>query len=97
MGPYLDEREQPQPELLASTYRAVFSLASRYRLRSLALCPISTGFYGHPKDLAAQVAMTEAVRWLHEDAHARTLDRLIFCAFDDPNLSAYQAALRQLE
>lgn len=37
------------------------------------------------------MAVTEAVQWLQKDEHAPTLDRLIFCAFDDPNAIRYPA------
>ncbi len=60
VGPYLTEGDaQPQPQVLKKTYEAILQLLEENGLRSVALCPISTGFYGHPKDMAAKVNFWE--------------------------------------
>jgi O-acetyl-ADP-ribose deacetylase len=94
VGPYLDEQQNPQPDILRKTYEQILHLCSEYELRSIALCPISTGFYGHPKELSAKIAMKAAIDWFNTPQSSH-MQRVIFVAFDDPNLSAYQTALKE--
>ncbi|HEU5204029.1 MAG TPA: O-acetyl-ADP-ribose deacetylase [Candidatus Limnocylindrales bacterium] len=46
-----------EPELLASAYRTSFRLAAELGATSVAFPSISTGVYGYPVDLAAQIAI----------------------------------------
>jgi O-acetyl-ADP-ribose deacetylase (regulator of RNase III) len=49
--------DRPEDELLASCYRNALELADRRGLRSVAFPAISTGVFGYPMDLAAEVAL----------------------------------------
>eukprot|EP01122_Echinamoeba_exundans_P016759 TRINITY_DN859_c0_g1_i1.p2 TRINITY_DN859_c0_g1~~TRINITY_DN859_c0_g1_i1.p2 ORF type:complete len:136 (-),score=19.08 TRINITY_DN859_c0_g1_i1:293-700(-) len=94
VGPYFDEQGQPQPDVLRATYRAIFRLVEENNVRSIALCPISTGFYGHPKQMAAEISVEVALQWLSTKTQAeKERIKIIFCAFDNPNLGAYKEAL----
>ena len=46
-----------EPELLASAYRTALRLAAELGATSVAFPSISTGVYGYPVDLAAQIAI----------------------------------------
>jgi O-acetyl-ADP-ribose deacetylase len=97
VGPYFDEEGKPQPEVLRDTYRAIFRLVDENQIRSIALCPISTGFYGHPKPLAAEISISSTLDWLNtKTQEERDRIRVIFCAFDNDNLGAYKGALAKI-
>lgn len=57
VGPYWLGGRMHEEEKLASCYRTSIKLAKDKRLVSIAFPCISTGVYGYPKDLAAQVAV----------------------------------------
>jgi O-acetyl-ADP-ribose deacetylase (regulator of RNase III) len=78
-----------EPELLASAYRASMRLAIEHGLRSIAFPAISTGIFGYPLDRATAVAV-EAVR--ESVARPSSIEHVIFAAFSDDVLRAYQAA-----
>lgn len=64
VGPVWQGGQQGEPDLLASAYRACWEVAKVHGCASLALPALSTGAYGYPLDLAAQVALHEAAQWL---------------------------------
>lgn len=58
VGPRWSGGDRGEPELLASCYRRCLALADDLGLRSLAFPAISTGAFGFPADLAAEIAIT---------------------------------------
>jgi O-acetyl-ADP-ribose deacetylase (regulator of RNase III) len=60
-------------------------------LKSIAFPNISTGVYGFPKDLAAKIAIS-AVR--EELKRAKSIEKAIFCIFDEENLKVYSRELQ---
>lgn len=90
VGPVWRGGQHGEPELLASCYRRSLDLAGAKGVASLAFPSISTGIYGYPVELAAQVAIAtvrEAGR-----AHPQ-LGEVIFCCFAAADLAVYEAAL----
>ena len=57
VGPVWHGGGAGEPELLASAYRTSFRLASELGAASVSFPSISTGVYGYPIDLAAQIAI----------------------------------------
>ena len=57
VGPVWHGGAAGEPELLASAYRTSLRLAAELGATSVAFPSISTGVYGYPVDLAAQVAI----------------------------------------
>jgi O-acetyl-ADP-ribose deacetylase (regulator of RNase III) len=80
--------------LLAACYRSALDLAAAHKLASLAFPAISTGVYGYPRDLAAEVAMRATRRAL---AQQDIVELVRFVLFDEQARSVYEQALRALD
>ena len=87
VGPVWRGGTEGEPEILASCYRNVLAVADAVGAASVAFPAISTGIFGYPQDLAAEVAVT-TVRAADTDV---TLVR--FIAFDRATLECYLALL----
>jgi O-acetyl-ADP-ribose deacetylase (regulator of RNase III) len=83
VGPVWRDGTAGEPETLASCYRNALGVADQVGARSVAFPAISTGVYGYPLGLAAEVAVTTA-RAADTDV---TLIR--FVAFDGATLTRY--------
>ncbi|TFW21687.1 O-acetyl-ADP-ribose deacetylase [Duganella callida] len=86
VGPVWRGGGHEEPELLASCYRRSLELAVANGVRSLAFPSISTGIYGYPVELAAEVAVStvKAVRFDGE---------MVFCCFSVGDLQVYERLL----
>jgi len=80
-----------EPELLASCYRRSLSLAATQGAQSIAFPSISTGIYGYPVALAAQVAVATVRTVLPE--LPTTIQDVVFCCFSDSDLAVYRQLL----
>ncbi len=90
VGPVWRGGAHGEPALLAACYWRSIQLASGHGLRSLAFPCISTGAYGYPPELAAQVAVTTVREALA--AHPG-LEQVMFCCFAASDLLLYQRLL----
>jgi len=88
VGPVWRGGDAHEDELLASCYARSIDVACELGARSVAFPAISTGVYGYPGDLAAEVAVREA-----RAADAEAFDELVLVAFDDPTLERYRRLL----
>jgi O-acetyl-ADP-ribose deacetylase len=90
VGPIWRGGSYGEKEILASCYTRSLRLAADMGLASVAFPCISTGVYGYPKELAAQVAV-ETVR--NCVAGEKVIKEVIFVCFSAAELTTYAALL----
>ena len=89
VGPIWYGGNRAEPELLRSAYERSFQIAREHGdIRSIAFPAISTGVYGFPKKLAAEIALGVM------SANEPEFERIVACLFDDENFALYAAATR---
>ena len=81
-----------EPELLASCYRRSLSIADRQSVASIAFPSISTGIYGYPIELAAQIAIDTVTSSI---SRLVNIQEVIFCCFSATDLDVYQRLLQE--
>jgi O-acetyl-ADP-ribose deacetylase (regulator of RNase III) len=90
VGPVWHGGGRGEPALLASCYRRSLEVAREIGARRVAFPCISTGVYGYPADLAADVAVA-TVR--ETAARLDAFDELVFCCFSAADVALYEARL----
>ena len=80
VGPVWHGGHKDETTLLASCYRNSLVLALEKKLKSIAFPAISTGAYGFPKKLAAEIAVNESRRFLAKNNYPK---KVIFVAYDE--------------
>lgn len=89
VGPVWSGGSHGEANLLAGCYRRSMELAREYKVKSIAFPAISTGIYRFPREQAAEIA----VRTVREHLEASSVDRVVFCCFDDPTADIYERIL----
>lgn len=92
VGPVWEGGAANENEFLASAYKNSLILAISNAVKSIAFPNISTGVYGFPKNQAAVISINAVTEFLHSDT---TLQKVIFCCFDEENFTIYQELLNQ--
>jgi len=88
VGPIWADGLNGEPELLESTYRNVFEIARGNKdIRTIAFPAISTGVYGFPKRLAAEIA-SKVMREFESD-----FETIIACCFNERDAEIYRDLL----
>jgi O-acetyl-ADP-ribose deacetylase (regulator of RNase III) len=82
VGPVWKGGGHGEAQKLAHCYDNALTLARDNRCRTVAFPNISTGIYGFPKDLAADIAFKTVSAFLLENEE---IERVIFVCFDDEN------------
>lgn len=90
VGPVWRGGNSGEPEKLASCYQKSLELAVQYEIKTIAFPNISTGVYGYPKNLAAEIAISTIRNFM--ESHSE-IEQVIFCVFDDENFQLYQNIL----
>lgn len=88
VGPFWQGGGAGEPELLAACYRNSVLLAAESGVRTIAFPAISTGVYGYPPELAAEVAVATL------RAHAAELE-VSLVAFSEETQACLERVLRE--
>ncbi|MBK9410360.1 MAG: macro domain-containing protein [Gemmatimonadetes bacterium] len=88
VGPRWKGGSHGEPALLASAYRAAFSLARTHGIKSIAFPAISAGIFGYPLQQATDIAVAEASAALTRG----DVERVVFACFSHEVLAAYESA-----
>ena len=91
VGPVWHGGEQGEPEILASCHRECLRVADEVGIASIAFPAISTGAFGYPVHLAAEVAVRSVTAALRS---ARYVREVFFVLFDERTLNQYSKAAR---
>lgn len=89
VGPIWGNENGEEKKLLASAYHQSLLLALKNNLKSIAFPNISTGVYGFPKDLAANIAIQTTRDFLKFNTNLK----VTFVCFDDENYLLYKNQL----
>ena len=92
VGPIWSDGSDTEDQLLANAYRNSLILAVSNSVQSIAFPNISTGIYKFPKRRAAEIAIEEVESFLSQD---HTIERVIFCCFDDENFALYNQLVKR--
>jgi len=90
VGPIWNGGSANESDLLASCYQKSLLLVVQNNCTSIAFPNISTGFYGFPKELAADIAIREVQSFLSKN---KSISKVFFCCFDSENYLIYQRLL----
>lgn len=91
VGPVWRGGVNGEPGLLASCYSRSMEIASKNGIRSLAFPSISTGIYGYPVELAAEVAIATVRSAVQRFSD---IEEVMFCCFSDGDFAVYQRKLQ---
>jgi O-acetyl-ADP-ribose deacetylase len=93
VGPIYRGGDQGEADALESCHRESIRLADEHMVHSLSFPAISTGAYGYPVPLAAEIAVAAVAEALRSTTHLR---RVRFVLFDVATLQAYARAAERL-
>jgi O-acetyl-ADP-ribose deacetylase len=85
VGPVWRGGENGEPALLRACYESAFALALAEGVKTIAFPGISTGVYGYPKPLAADLALAVMRQQIDR------FDVIIACCFSQTDAALYQA------
>lgn len=91
VGPIWRGGDAGEPETLAACYRNSLALAQERGIRSIAFPAISTGIYGYPAPLAADVAAATVAQILNESG--QHFDEILFVGFNADATRLYGRAI----
>ena len=91
VGPVWHGGTHGEAELLASCYRRSLEIAAQQGAGTIAFPGISTGVYGYPAELAAEISVTSVRSTLQQ---LTGIHEVIFCCFSASDLAIYEKILR---
>lgn len=94
VGPVWYGGDRNEAALLASCYHESLRLAVENNIKIIAFPSISTGAYRFPLTEAAEIAVSETVKFLQQND---SLEKVIFCCFDEKARHVYVKILQTFE
>jgi O-acetyl-ADP-ribose deacetylase (regulator of RNase III) len=92
VGPRMGEGDEDAK--LRSATLSCLKIADENKLKSIAFPAVSTGIFAYPIDKCAQIMLSETADYLKGQT---SLQKIIFCLFDDEAYNIFETALRELE
>ena len=92
VGPIWHGGNANESNLLEGCYRNSLLLAVENNCNSIAFPNISTGIYGFPKELAANIAIREVSSFLNIN---KSVNLVLFCCYDSENFLIYKYLLEK--
>lgn len=86
VGPKYLFKNESEIEDLRNCYLNSLELAKKNEFKTLVFSNISTGAYGFPKDIAAEISFKTVVSFLNEN---NLPEKVVFCCYDLENLEMY--------
>ena len=86
VGPVWRGGDNDEENLLASCYKTCLQIAVNNEIKSIAFPNVSTGVYGFPKKLAAEIVHKTVTDFLEKNLLP---ERILFVTFDEENNSIY--------
>jgi len=74
---------------LRSCYENVLRIVKEQKLKTVAICGISTGIYGYPVEKAARVALGTVREWLQKRENRNSVQRILFVTFTPRETDVY--------
>jgi O-acetyl-ADP-ribose deacetylase (regulator of RNase III) len=87
VGPVWQGGSANEAKLLSNAYTNALKIAEEHGLDTIAFPNISTGIYGFPKEMAAQIAINSVRLFLENHSKPK---EVIFVCFDEENFKLYQ-------
>jgi O-acetyl-ADP-ribose deacetylase len=91
VGPIMGSGDEDRK--LADAVRHALELADNNHLRSIAFPAISTGVFGYPGPRCAKIMFSTVIAYLKSGS---TLDRIMFCLFDNEMYSFFEEELSRM-
>nr|WP_321452339.1 O-acetyl-ADP-ribose deacetylase [uncultured Carboxylicivirga sp.] len=91
VGPVWHGGSKNEKQLLTNCYINSLLLAQKYQISTIAFPNISTGVYGYPKKLAAEIAIETTRGFIAKNPHSI---EVIFAVFDEENYRLYHEYLK---
>jgi O-acetyl-ADP-ribose deacetylase (regulator of RNase III) len=90
-GPKASEEDQQNNnfdwKLLSMCYVNMLNLARKHNIKEIALCCLSTGLFGYPKNKSAQVAYNTVKTWILNNNY--TFNKIVFVVYSDEDHNYY--------
>mmetsp|Transcript_38599 Transcript_38599/g.62535 ORF Transcript_38599/g.62535 Transcript_38599/m.62535 type:complete len:342 (-) Transcript_38599:358-1383(-) len=95
VGPVWEDGNEDEPELLESAVKNSLLKAEELQLTSISLPAISSGIFGFPKDLCAEILFDVAIKFAasHTESSVREIR---FCNFDAPTVRYFVSEFDRL-
>ena len=94
VGPVWRGGNNNEKQLLASCYKNCLKLASENNLRTIAFPSISTGAYRFPPEPAAEIALTEIMRFLKSNS---TIEKVFVVCFSEDSFKICKAKFEEMK
>ncbi|MBU8893945.1 MAG: O-acetyl-ADP-ribose deacetylase [Bacteroidales bacterium] len=93
VGPVWNGGTKNEPQLLTNCYKNSLQIALDKKLATVAFPNISTGVYGFPKEMAADIAIRTVNNFLNQ---SKKIKSVYFVCFDEENYNLYKEKLIKL-